>query len=109
MKPLINVAIVLPLLLVSGTAYAISTPEQVLGDPNRPVAAIAAALDVTPMQFATCFAGVTPARTAVELIGAREQDNKAVLLPCLQAANPEIDNARLDGVMDKYRGPAPRP
>ena len=33
----------------------------------------------------------------------RERANKAILLPCLQAANPSITNASLDAVMDKYR------
>ena len=95
------------LCVTTTTAFAASTPEAVLNDPNRPVAAVAAELGITPLQFATCFAGVTPARTAMELNGRREQDNKAILLPCLQAINPDIDNARLDAVMNKYRGPAP--
>jgi hypothetical protein len=100
--------IALALLCVPTTAFGASTPEAVLNDPNRPVAAVATELGVTPLQFATCFAGVTPARRALELNGQREQDNKAILLPCLQAINPDIDNARLDAVMDQYRGPAPR-
>ncbi|WP_316357268.1 hypothetical protein [Devosia sp.] len=108
MKRLTPIVLALPLLSVCTTAFAASTPEAVLNDPNRPVAAVAAELGVTPLQFATCFAGVTPARTAVELNGQREQDNKAILLPCLQSINPDIDNARLDAVMDKYRGAAPR-
>lgn len=107
MKPIATVLATLPLLLATGAAYAISTAEQVLNDPNRPVEAAAAELGVTPMQFASCFAGVTPAQTAAELDGAREWANKAVLLPCLQAANPAIDNAMLDRVMYKYRGGPP--
>ncbi|MBU1304558.1 MAG: hypothetical protein KKF33_03430 [Alphaproteobacteria bacterium] len=71
------------------------------------LAAVAAALDITPLQFATCFAGVTPARTGAELNGQKERDNKAILLPCLQAINPDIDNARLDSVMDRFRGAPP--
>ena len=103
-----SIALALPICSLAGSALAVSTVEQVLNDPNRPVAAVAAALDVTPLQFATCFAGVTPARSAAELDGQRERDNKAVLLPCLAAINPEIDNARLDRVMDFYRaGPPP--
>ncbi|MEO5805316.1 hypothetical protein [Devosia sp.] len=108
MTDLRKFALALPLLLVPGVAMAASTAEQVLNDPNRPVAAVAAELEITPMQFAECFAGVTPARTASELDGAREQGNKAILLPCLQQANPAISNERLDAVMDKYRGAAPR-
>ena len=93
---------------VSGAAFAASTPEAVLADPNRHAVEVAGELGVTPLQFATCFAGVTPATTAAELNGGRERDNKAILLPCLQAINPSITNDFLDGVMDKYRGPAPR-
>jgi hypothetical protein len=108
MNRLTPIALALPLLSVSSIAFAASTPQAVLDDANRPVEAVAAELDITPLQFATCFAGVTPARTAAELNGQREHDNKAILLPCLKAINPDIDNARLDAVMDKYRGSAPR-
>ncbi|MGB3335913.1 MAG: hypothetical protein WBA73_01910 [Devosia sp.] len=108
MNRLTPIALALPLLCLPSTVFAASTPQAVLNDQNRPVAAVAAELGVTPLEFATCFAAVTPARTAVELNGEREQGNKAILLPCLQAINPDIDNARLDAVMDKYRGPAPR-
>ena len=59
------VLLTLPLLALSGAAFAASTPEQVLNDPNRPVKAVAAELGVTPLEFASCFAGVTPARTAI--------------------------------------------
>ena len=97
------ILLALPLLALSGGAFAVSTPEQVLNDPNRPVKAVAAELGVTPLQFATCFAGVTPARDASELNGAKERSNKAILLPCLQQANPSITNDMLDRVMDKYR------
>ena len=102
-----TIVLVLPLLAVAGPALAVSTPEAVLNDPNRPVEAVAGELGVTPLQFATCFAGVTPARMSAELDGQRERDNKAVLLPCLQAINPDITNARLDAVMDKYRAGPP--
>ena len=106
MNPMIPIALALS--CVSSAAFAASTPQAVLNDPNRPVEAVAAELGITPLQFATCFAGVTPARTAIELNGQRERDNKAILLPCLQAINPDIDNAKLDAVMDQYRGPPPR-
>jgi hypothetical protein len=95
--------IFLPIVALPGSAFAASTPQQVLNDPNRPVAAVAAELGVTPLEFATCFAGVTPAKSAAELNGQKERDNKAVLLPCLQKINPAITNDRLDDVMDKYR------
>lgn len=102
-----RVLLILPLLALSGTAFAASTAEQVLNDPNRPVKEVAAELGVTPLEFATCFAGVTPAKTAAELNGQKERDNKAVLLPCLQKVNPSITNDRLDDVMDKHRGGPP--
>ncbi|WP_297110490.1 hypothetical protein [uncultured Devosia sp.] len=108
MTRLTTILFALPMLAITGPAFAVSTPEQVLNDPNRPVEAVAGELGVTPLQFATCFAGVTPARTAAELDGQRERDNKATLLPCLQAINPDITNDRLDAVMDKYRAGPPR-
>lgn len=98
----------MPLLAIASPVLAVSTPEQVLNDPNRPVEAVAGELGITPLQFATCFAGVTPARTEAELDGQRERDNKAILLPCLQAINPTITNDRLDAVMNKYRADPPR-
>lgn len=108
MTRLTTILFALPMLAITGPAFAVSTPEQVLSDPNRPVEAVAGELGVTPLQFATCFAGVTPARSAAELDGERERDNKAILLPCLQAINPDITNDRLDAVMDKYRAGPPR-
>jgi len=108
MTRLSTILLALPLIAIASPALAASTPEAVLNDPNRPVEAIAGELGVTPLQFATCFAGVTPARTAAELNGERERDNKAILLPCLQAINPDITNDRLDAVMDKYRAGPPR-
>ena len=108
MNKLSTLVITLPLLAIASPAFAVSTPEKVLNDPNRPVEAIAGELGVTPLQFATCFAGVTPARTQAELNGERERNNKAILLPCLQAINPDITNDRLDAVMNKYRAGPPR-
>ncbi|MCB9994325.1 MAG: hypothetical protein H6873_11795 [Hyphomicrobiaceae bacterium] len=70
---------------------------------KRPVTAIAAELGVEPQQFADCFALVTPA-SDFNPSGERQQANKALLLPCLQTANPAITNDLLDSVMDKYRG-----
>jgi hypothetical protein len=108
MRHLKSLLLALPVLASGAQAFAASTPEQVLNDSNRPVAAVAAELGITSLQFATCFAGVTPAKTAAALDGQRERDNKAILLPCLQTANPEITNAMLDAVMNKYRGGPPR-
>ena len=90
--------------LVAATSVNAATMKR--NDPNRPVAAIAAIaadLDVTTQEFVDCFYNVNPAPKGTKASGARERANKAILLPCLQDANPSITNATLDSVMDKYR------
>ncbi len=77
--------------------------EMLKNDPHRPVAAIAADLGITADQFVACFNNVNPAAKGTKATAEREQANKAILLPCLQAANPAITNDSLDAVMDKYR------
>ncbi len=72
-------------------------------DPNRPVAAIGHDLGVTPAEFVACFWNVNPAPRGTVAGSVREHANKAILLPCLQKANPSITNSSLDAVMDKYR------
>jgi len=96
-------------LLVTATAAvadapADNAPPMLANDPQRPVAAIAHDLGVTPEQFVACFNGVhpTPGGGHPES-AARVKGNKAVLLPCLQKANPAITNEKLDAVMDRYR------
>lgn len=91
--------------LMAGLVAATSANAAALKrhDPKRPVAAIAADLNVTTQQFVDCFHNVNPAPQGTRASGARERANKAILLPCLQDANPSITNARLDSVMDKYR------
>lgn len=69
----------------------------------RPVELIGPELGVTGAQFATCFEAVSPAPQGTEPTVEREQANKAVLLPCLQAINPSITNDLLDSVTGKYR------
>ena len=71
-------------------------------DPNRPTAAIAADLGITQAQFKKCFGPVRPEKDK-KPSGAKQRMNKAILLPCLQAANPSISNRMLDAVMDRYR------
>lgn len=73
---------------------------------ERPTDLIAADLEIPEAVFVACFEAVEPAQDH-KPSGARQQRNKAVLLPCLQAANPEISNARLDEVMDRYRPEGP--
>jgi len=72
-------------------------------DPKRPVHSIAKSLDITAAQFVACFNDVNPAPKGTKASGAREKANKDILLPCLQAANSEITNAKLDQVMDAHR------
>ena len=93
-------------LAIAGIGIAANTAlaqQPLKNDPRRPVAAIAADLDITADQFVACFSNVNPAPQGTRASGARETANKAILLPCLQAANPAITNNRLDAVMDKYR------
>jgi hypothetical protein len=89
------------LLLASG-AHAANL-GQMNNDPKRPVNEIGAALDISGAQFVACFNDVNPAPAGTKASGEREHANKAILLPCLQIANSEITNAKLDQVMDSFR------
>ena len=91
------------LTFVTLIASPIAAQQMLRNDPNRPVEAISADLSITANEFVTCFADVNPAPRGTTPSRAREQANKAVLLPCLQAANAAITNDMLDNVMDKYR------
>ncbi|PJE25652.1 hypothetical protein SAMN06297129_2576 [Pseudooceanicola antarcticus] len=73
---------------------------------TRPTDLIAADLGIEEAQFVACFADVRPDPGHAPS-GPRQRANKAVLLPCLQAANPAITNAALDRVMDRYRPEGP--
>ena len=79
-------------------------PPVLRNDPKRPVAAISQDLGVTAEQFVACFRNVSPTpeggRPETE---AYVRANKAILLSCLQQANPLITNEALDHVMDRYR------
>ena len=91
---------------VSNLAYAqnLHTASGVMrDDPNRPVNAISKDLGVTPDQFRACFSNVNPAPRGSMPEGNQKHANKAVLLNCLQKANPSITNSSLDQVMDRYR------
>ena len=70
---------------------------------HRPVDKIAADLGIEQNDFVECFAQVSPAPPGTEPTREREQANKAILQPCLQAANPAITNSLLDDVMNRYR------
>lgn len=83
-------------------ALVAAQPALADNDPNRPTDRIAADLDITEVQFIECFKPVNP-EPGKYPTGAQQRANKALLLPCLQAANPAITNDRLDAVMDRYR------
>jgi hypothetical protein len=93
------------LLLIAGLAFAgqATAQEMLRNDPKRPVEAISRDLGLTNAQFVACFDDVNPAPQGRRASAERERANKAILLPCLQRANPLITNESLDAVMDKYR------
>ncbi|ASP31955.1 hypothetical protein [Labrenzia sp. VG12] len=79
-----------------------AAPALADNDPNRPTDKIAADLGVEETVFIDCFKPVNP-EPGKYPAGAQQRANKAILLPCLQAANPDITNDLLDTVMDRYR------
>ena len=83
-------------------ALAVASLSSMVESKSRPTDQIAADLGIKEQVFVACFANVEPDRNHAPT-GAHQKANKAVLLPCLQAANPEITNAALDAVMDRYR------
>ena len=90
--------------LGSACAQSTLTATGVLrDDPHRPVDSISRDLGVTPEQFRACFSNVNPAPRGAIPEGNQKYANKAVLLSCLQKANPSIGNDSLDQVMDRYR------
>lgn len=82
---------------------AVANPPMLKNDPKRPVKEISHDLGVTQEQFVACFENVQPAPRGERPDPERVRANKAVLLPCLQKANPAITNESLDEVMDRYR------
>jgi hypothetical protein len=97
----LNAALYMAVFLAATGAYA--APELLTNDPKRPVAAVARDLNITPEQFVDCFRNVRPAGEAQRPTSERVHANKRVLLGCLQKANPDITNDKLDMVMDRYR------
>ena len=103
MKPIPSATLAV-LVTLGATAPSVSSAYPAHNDlDKRPVAAIAKELGVTPDTFVSCFYNVSPDKN-FNPTNDQERSNKAILLPCLQAANPAITNDRLDTVMDKYRG-----
>ena len=82
---------------------AVATPDPLPDDPQRPVEKIGHGLNIKPEHFKSCFRSVSPSPQGTRPTSERVHANKAVLLGCLQKANPDISNDMLDSVMDKYR------
>ena len=80
----------------------LAEPALLTNEPKRPVNKISHDIGVAPEQFVTCFQDVRPAEGA-RPTEERVHANKAILLHCLQEANPSITNDMLDTVMDRYR------
>ncbi|KJY83444.1 hypothetical protein TW81_09975 [Vibrio galatheae] len=81
-----------------------ANPTVLKNDPNRPVDKVSKDLGVSEEQFVACFNNVNPTPGGDRPESSeRVHANKAVLLPCLQKANPHITNDMLDTVMDRYR------
>ena len=89
------------MLAMLSSAVASAEPPLLREDPNRPVDKISRDLNIA--QFTACFHDVNPAPQGSRPTSERVHANKAVLLACLQKANPRITNESLDEVMDRYR------
>ncbi|MEM8539373.1 MAG: hypothetical protein AAGF25_00325 [Pseudomonadota bacterium] len=98
------IAIMCTILITTGVLSAHAA--KLRNDPNRPTDKISADLGVTEEQFIACFWNVNPEENG-RPSGAKQRENKAILLPCLQEANASITNDKLDSVMDKYRPEGP--
>lgn len=85
------------------SASVLAAPPFLPNDPKRPVDKISRDLNIPPEQFVACFQQVKPAPQGMRPTAERVHANKAVLLSCLQQANPRISNDKLDAVMDRYR------
>ena len=77
------------------------------GDAQRLVVAASHELGVSPWQLAGCFRDARGAVPATPDASARTQARDAVLLPCLQKANPAITAETLDAVIERHRPAAP--
>ena len=75
-------------------------------DPNRDVACVSGQIGVTDAEFRLCFLPVKP-DSSHDPDGATQRANKAMLLPCLQKANPALTNEALDKAMDACRPEGP--
>jgi len=102
MRRTISAALLLsPLLSTIGVSAALAD-----NDPNRNVGCVTRQIGVSEAAFRTCFQPVVPDRDH-RPDGATQRANKAILLPCLQQANPQLTNAALDRAMDSCRPEGP--
>jgi hypothetical protein len=77
------------------------------GEAQRLVMAASHDLGVSPWHFAGCFREARAAVPAGADASAREQARDAVLLPCLQKANPAITAETLTATIARYRPQPP--
>lgn len=85
------------------TTTLLLSPYSIADDaPNRQVEEISRELGVSSDKFRVCFKNVKPDKEK-NPNSQTQIDNKKILLPCLQKANPSLNNTKLDFVMDKYR------
>lgn len=101
-RPVAAKVLKVPRILLFLLTILLTHPAVADQDPNRPTGKIAADLNIEEAVFIDCFQPVNPEPDKYPS-GAQQRANKAILLPCLQKANPAISNERLDRVMDKYR------
>lgn len=101
-KSLFSATLLLSAVLIAGLVPTGQAQPLLRADPKRPTDRISADLGVSEPTFIACFFDVTPAQ-GFEPDAAYQWANKAILLPCLQKANPAITNDSLDAVMDRYR------
>jgi len=94
------------IMMLGGLSLATVATSETLERGKRPTDKIATDLNVPEEVFIACFSDVRPDRNKAPS-GAKQKANKAILLPCLQAENPEITNRLLDDVMDRYRPEGP--
>lgn len=98
MKPVLFGALAF---LIVGTPVALAD-----NDPNRDVPCVSEQIGVTDAEFRTCFLPVQP-DSDHDPDGTTQRANKAMLLSCLQEADPQLTNAALDAAMDACRPEGP--
>ena len=96
------------LVIITLSLFSILLSPQAFADrdPNRDVLCATRQINVSKAQFEKCFEPVRPAKSHAPN-GKRQRDNKALLLPCLQKANPQLANRALDKAMDACRPEGP--